>query len=344
MSIVSSAQRKNVIPAQAGIHHDPWIPAFAGMTPGYLLTALSVCLIIRLIQAIFFRGLWYHNRMFHRLQVYGAFVKIEHTLFAFPLLFSGAILAAGHLPSWRLSGLIVSAGFGGRTVAFAMNRMIDRHLDRLNPRTAQRELPAGKMSLAEAAGVGLFGGVVYFVSAWAIAPLCLALSPLPLVVFGIYPYLKRFTALAHLGVGLADAMAPLGGWIAVRQSLVGLSPVLWLWAFTFLWVSGFDVIYSTLDEEFDRRQGLFSLPATIGRAKALQMAGILHGLAFVSLMILYFGYLRTAVAFATLLAIGGLLFLEHCRADDVDLAFFRINAVVSVGVLGLVATGVAQPL
>jgi 4-hydroxybenzoate polyprenyltransferase len=282
--------------------------------------------------------------VFDHLVRYSRFVKMEHTLFALPLLFSGAILAAGRLPSLRLSGLIVLAGFGARTAAFAINRVVDRQIDRMNPRTADRALPAGKMKLPEALGVGLFGTALYVWAASAIAPICLYLSPLPLAVFFTYPYLKRFTPLAHFGVGLADAFAPLGGWLAARQSFVGVGPAVWLGLFTFLWVSGFDVIYATMDESFDRDFGLHSLPARYGKATALRISGMLHFLAFGALAVLYLSYFRTAVAFATLLAIGGLLFLEHRMSDNVDLAFFKINAVLGFGILGFVATGVGGVL
>src|SRR5688572_12725461 len=194
--------------------------------------------------------------MWSRFAAYGRFVKVEHTLFSLPLLFSGAYLAAGQLPSGRLSFLIILAGFGARTTAFALNRIIDRQIDSRNPRTATRELPAGKMGLKEAWGVGLFGAAVYLYAAAAIAPICLYLSPVPIIVFAGYPYLKRFTAWAHLGIGLADALAPLGGWLAVNQSFSNVGPALWLGGFTFFWVSGFDVIYSTLDEKFDRESGI----------------------------------------------------------------------------------------
>ncbi len=282
--------------------------------------------------------------MFERFKAYGRFVKLEHTLFSLPLLFSGAILAIGRLPSWRLSTLIVLAGAGARTAAFAFNRVIDRHLDRLNPRTSARELPVGKMSLLEAWGVGLFGAGVYVTAAWAIAPICFYLSPVPLVAFIGYPYLKRFTPWAHLGIGAADALAPLGGWLAAKQSFTGVGPALWLGAFTFFWVSGFDVIYATMDESFDRAQGLHSLPARYGRTTALHISAGLHGLAFLSLAGLYWTHLRTPLALVTLAAIGSLLFLEHRLSDDVELAFFKINAVLGFGILGFVAAGVGAIL
>jgi len=279
--------------------------------------------------------------MFDRLAAYVRFVKMEHTLFSLPLLFSGAILAAGHLPSPKLSLLIILAGFGARTAAFAFNRVIDRHIDRLNPRTSNRELPAGKMTLFEAWGVGIFGAVVYVWAAWAIAPICLYLSPIPLLAFILYPYLKRFTPLAHFGVGLADALAPLGGWVAAKQSFTDVGPALWLGAFTFFWVSGFDVIYATMDEAFDRAHGLQSIPTRFGKAKALRISGVLHILAFGCLVMLYAQTLRASlITILTLAVIGGLLFLEHRLSDDVDLAFFKINAVLGFGILGLIATGV----
>ncbi len=278
--------------------------------------------------------------MFRRLASYGRFIKVEHTLFSFPLLFSGALLAVGHLPSLKLSALIILAGFGARTAAFAFNRMIDRHLDQLNPRTANRELPAGKMNLLEAWGVGIFGSAVYVAAAWAIAPICLYLSPLPLAVFVGYPYLKRFTPWAHLGIGAADALAPLGGWLAAKQSFDGVRPALWLGLFTFFWVSGFDIIYATLDETFDRTHGVHSLPARYGKDSALRISAVFHILAFLSLAALYASYFRTTIALVTLAAIGSLLYLEHRLSDNVNLAFFKINAVLGFGILGFVAAGV----
>ena len=274
----------------------------------------------------------------NRLLSYSRFVKAEHTLFSLPLIFSGAVLAGREWPSGRLCALLLGAGFGARTAAFALNRVIDRQLDARNPRTANRELPRGTLRLSEAWGVFGAGVALYGACAAAIAPICLYLSPIPLAIFVIYPYMKRFTPLAHFGVGLADAMAPLGGWIAVKQTLEGIGPGFWLASFTFFWVSGFDVIYATMDEAFDRSAGLHSLPARLGSRTALRMSGVLHGLAFAALAVLYRSHLRTPVALATLLAIGALLYWEHRQAHDVDLAFFKINAVLGFGVLGFVAS------
>jgi 4-hydroxybenzoate polyprenyltransferase len=282
--------------------------------------------------------------MLRRFTLYSRFVKVEHTLFSLPLLFSGAVLAGGRLPGWSLSALIVGAGFGARTAAFALNRVIDRHIDRLNPRTADRELPSGKLTLLEAWGIGLAGTAIYLLCAWAIAPICLAFSPLPLVVFAVYPFLKRFTPLAHFGVGLADALAPLGGWVAVTKSLHPFWPGFWLALFTFFWVSGFDIIYSTMDEQFDRSQRLHSLPSRLGVAGALRISAVLHVAAFLALLVLYLQNFRTTAALATLAVIGVLLYFEHQKANDVKLAFFKINAVLSFGVLGFVAAGVLAGL
>lgn len=198
------------------------------------------------------------------------------------------------------------------------------------------------MTLAEGVGVGLFGIVVYGLAAWAIAPICFYLSPLPLAAFVLYPYLKRFTPLAHFGVGVADAFAPMGGWLAVTQSLERPMPALLLGLFTLLWVSGFDIIYATMDEKFDRSQGLHSLPARLGSPKALQVSAWLHAGAFVTLTALYVTHLRTLPALATLGAIGALLYLEQKLASDVELAFFKINAVLGFGVISFVALGVIK--
>lgn len=273
-------------------------------------------------------------------KTYASFVKLEHTFFTLPLLFAGAMLASHGLPSWRLLGLIVAAGVGARIAAMAMNRLIDRRIDAGNPRTAVRELPSGAMTVAEGVGVLAAGLVVYLAAAWAISPSLLPLSPLPLIVFLGYPYMKRFTPWAHLGVGLGMAGAPLGGYLAVTRSFHDAGPGLLLALFTFFWGSGFDIIYATLDEEFDRRAGLHSMPAWLGRGKALWVSRALHVCAFATLAALVATALPGALPWVCAAVVAGLLVLEHLQAANVDLAFFHVNAVLGFVVLALVATGV----
>lgn len=275
-----------------------------------------------------------------RFSTFMRFVKLEHTLFSLPLIFSGAILAAGGKISLRLTGLMLLAAVGARTVALALNRMIDRHIDKQNARTAVRELPAGHMTITHAWLVLLLGLILYFVSAELIGRFCLLWSPLPLAIFVFYPYMKRFTPLAHFGVGLGLAMAPLAGWVAVTQSLDNLMPGFILGLFTLLWVAGFDIIYATLDEQFDRQANLYSLPAVFGRKRALAISGLLHVLAFLVLLAIFLLYLRSLAAAPLLAGAGILLYLEHAKANDVELAFFKINAVLGFVIFAMVIVGV----
>lgn len=224
--------------------------------------------------------------------------------------------------------------------AMALNRIIDRKIDKRNPRTTDRELPSGKMTLSEATLVLALGSFLYFSAAAVISTFCLILSPIPLLVFMGYPYMKRFTRLAHFGVGLGLAMAPLGGWFAVRHSFEDILPGLLLSGFTLFWVTGFDIIYSTLDEEFDRKENLYSLPAVLGSGKALRISALLHFLAFISLILLFILQVKAIAALPFLFITGLMLYLEHRNAQDVELAFFKINAVLGFCVLAMVITGV----
>jgi 4-hydroxybenzoate polyprenyltransferase len=271
------------------------------------------------------------------------FVKIEHTLFSLPLIFSGAFLASPHPPSLKLITLILLGATGARTAALALNRIIDRKIDRRNPRTLNRELPSGRMSLAEACGILFIGLVLYIASAALISTFCLILSPIPLVIFTLYPYMKRFTAFAHFGVGLGLSMAPLGGWFAVRNSFDGMLPGILLSFFTLLWVTGFDIIYSTLDEAFDRGENLHSFHSRFGKVRALKYSGLLHGVSFLVLIVLFLTEIRGLAAFPFLLCSGYLLYLEQKKADDVELAFFKINAVLGFAVLAMILSGVYFP-
>ena len=299
---------------------------------------------------------------------YLRFIKFEHTLFSLPLLFSGTLLAVGaiHELPLRIYLLILTAGIGARIVSLSLNRIIDRWIDLRNPRTRERELPSRKISSRESWTIVSVGLLIYLLSAYLISPICLFLSPIPVFIFILYPFMKRYTLLSHFGVGLGLSMAPLGGWLAGvfggvefpitnNQSPITsyyLLPPLLLSLFTFFWVSGFDIIYSTLDEEFDRREGLFSMPAQWGRKKALQLSALLHFLAFLSIFGLFVSGLSglsglpitnyqspITIQFFLLLLIGFLLFWEHRKAEDVELAFFKVNAILGFVVFLFVASG-----
>jgi 4-hydroxybenzoate polyprenyltransferase len=282
---------------------------------------------------------------------YFSFVKIEHTLFSLPMIFAGMAIGlhANSVDGLEISSsaifvkglLILGAATGARTIGFAMNRIVDRHIDAKNPRTSQRELPSGKMKLSQAYTVLFAGLILYIASAASLNSLCLLLSPIPLVVFGVYPFMKRFTSLSHFGVGASLALGPLGAYFAVRPNIEGAVPALLLSIFTFLWASGFDIIYSTADEAFDKREGLFSLPARLGSRMALRWSGIIHFASFLVLIAVYYVAFRGSMLAAVLLLVAGLLlYLEQKKSSDVQLAFFKINAVLGFVVLLFVIVGV----
>ncbi len=278
-----------------------------------------------------------------KIRSFGNFIKFEHTLFSLPLIFAGTFLAWGGLPDLKLLFLIIFAGTGARTAALAINRILDRRIDALNPRTSERELPSGKISLVNAYAITVAGLIVYFLSAYLICDFVLYLSPIPLIVFITYPLMKRFTPLCHFGVGLGLALAPLGGWVAVTCSLKSIFPAVVLSLFTFFWVSGFDIIYATLDEEFDRKSGIRSIISVYGKETGLYISGILHQAAFFSIAFLYFFIFKTVAAGVFLAVIGLLLFLEHRKSGDVDLAFFKINILVGFAVFLFVLSGIYLP-
>lgn len=270
-----------------------------------------------------------------------SFVKIEHTLFTLPLIYSGLLLGLDSAPDPMLLILVLLSAAGARTAAFALNRIIDRNIDKRNPRTAVRELPSGRMSLREAAGVLAAGCAVYFGAAALISPFCLMLSPIPLVIFVVYPYMKRFTAFAHFGVGLGMSMAPLGGYFAASPSFDNLLPAALLCLFTVFWGAGFDIIYATLDEEFDRQERLYSFVSRFGRGRALLWSAVFHAVAFACLAGLFFTTIRTWYAAPFLFLTGGMLWFEQRRASNIELSFFRINAGLGFVVFAMIATGSA---
>lgn len=277
-----------------------------------------------------------------RLGLYGRFLKLEHTLFSLPVLLGGVLLAGKGWPSWRLLGLILLAATAARTLALCLNRIIDRNIDRKNPRTADRELAAGRLSLWDALLLTTGSLLAYVWAAREINDFCLTWCWLPVLLFVIYPTLKRFTWLCHVGLGITWAMAPLAGWFAVRPGFADALPAYLLALFSVFWLAGFDVIYATMDEEFDRREGLFSIPSRFGRQGALRISSFLHWGAFLSLVALYVAALSGVAAAFLLLVTGLLLFLEHMNTEKVDFAFFQINILTGVVVMAMIWTGVLK--
>jgi len=270
----------------------------------------------------------------------GTFIKVSHTLFSLPLVFAGLFLGAGGWPAPRTLALALVAAAGARTAAMALNRIIDRKIDAQNTRTRSRELPSGRLSLGQGWSVVAVGGALYIGAAWALGPFILAISPIPLIVFVAYPYLKRFTPLCHFGVGVALGLSPWAGWLAVHQTWSGSGEVLPLVLFGVFWVAGFDIIYATLDVEFDRAHGVHSIPASLGRRRAIQASGLLHTVAWLGLVLLWFQANWTQWAWIPLLAVALVLYLEHRLAERVEIAFFNLNIVVGFVVLAVVITGV----
>jgi 4-hydroxybenzoate polyprenyltransferase len=270
-----------------------------------------------------------------RFRTWADYLKIEHTLFSVPLIYAGALLAEPPL-TLRTAVLILVAATGARTTALGLNRILDRRLDARNPRTANRALPAGEITLRGAVLVAVIAFLVALAAAWAISPRCLWISPVPLLAFFGYPLLKRYTRWAHLGLGVTLALGPLCGFYAVALEWRGLVPIVMLSAFTALWSAGFDILYATLDEESDRRTGVHSLPAAIGSGRALRVAAVLHGLAFAALMLLFSTSLHGTVSGLMFLLTGGLFILQHRLRQHVNFAFFQVNAVLG----GVVFLGV----
>jgi 4-hydroxybenzoate polyprenyltransferase len=215
------------------------------------------------------------------------FIKIEHTAFSLPLIFTGAWMGTGH--AWPSPGVLIGvvvAAIGARTFGMAFNRIFDRRIDARNPRTAGRELPSGAMGVGTALAVALGGLLVYLTACALLNRWCLILAPVPLVPLLGYSLLKRFTALCHFGIGLCLALAPLGAFVAAAGHVDLTAEVLLFSAYVFFWLSGADIIYALLDIESDRRTGIHSIPAALGAQKAQVVSGICHLISLTALGLL----------------------------------------------------------
>lgn len=261
-------------------------------------------------------------------------IKFEHTLFALPFAFLGAVMGANGLPTWQQILWITLAMIGARSAAMTFNRIVDRDIDARNPRTANRELPSGKLSV-RFAWLFLAACVVLFLfAAYSLNWLTLVLSPVALASVLGYSYAKRFTSFSHLLLGWALAISPTGAWIAVRGAIDSEVPLL-LSLFVLMWTSGFDIMYACQDQDFDRKAGLRSIPARFGIERSLWMARLFHLQAWIVLLILY---LVSGLGFIALVGVGAvamLLVYQHTLVKTGDLsrmnaAFFTTNAFVSV--------------
>lgn len=297
----------------------------------------------------------------------GGFIKFSHTVFALPFALASMLVAARDHRGWpgfRVFLLVLVAVIAARTCAMAFNRIVDRRFDALNPRTAGRHLPSGEIGLPAAVLLCLAGGAGLVAASWALNPLCFVLSPVALFFLLFYSLTKRFTDFTHVWLGIALAIAPLGAWIAVKGAIDfvpaidgvrGLASLRHgilvpgaLALAVVLWLVGFDIIYATQDYDFDRRQGLHSLVVRWGPRNALGVAFLSH--VFMWAVLVLFGLL-CAFRFSYwigLLLILGLLLVEHFLARrrdpvSINLAFFNLNAAISVILLVVVAVEVVFP-
>jgi len=260
-------------------------------------------------------------------------VKIEHTVFALPFAYVGAFLAVNGVPSAHDLLWITVAMVGARSLAMGLNRMIDAGIDARNPRTATRELPAGQLTEPQVAVFCLASLGVFLIAVFQLDPLVRWLWPIPVAAFVVYPYLKRFTWLSHLWLGAVDGLAPVGAWVAITGQL----PLeAWLLGGAVAaWVAGFDLFYSLLDVEVDRREGLKSVATRFGEAGVFWGARVLHALTVALLAAAGVELDVGAFYWVGVLAVAVLLLYEHSivRPGDwrrLDTAFFLMNGLISL--------------
>jgi 4-hydroxybenzoate polyprenyltransferase len=267
------------------------------------------------------------------LSIYFSFVRFSHSVFALPFAFTGALLAWQEHPfSWAQVAWIALCMLGARSAAMGFNRLVDAPLDRLNPRTAMRELPRGAMSRRKASVFVLVSSMVFLIGAWQLSPLCLALAPVALVIVFWYSLAKRYTPYTQLFLGLAMALAPVGGWVAAGGSW-GLEP--WLLGFSIgFWVSGFDVLYACQDVDFDRRYGLQSIPTRFGVIGAIRISRSMHVLTVIFMAALWRGAGLPTLYLGGVLLVAVLLAYEQSLVQATDLSkvkqAFDLNGYVGI--------------
>ena len=275
---------------------------------------------------------------------FASLVKIEHTVFALPFAYIGALLSVQEVPSAHDLVWITLAMVGGRSLAMSLNRLIDAEIDARNPRTAQRELPAGRLSVRQVAVFCVLAFALYLVACFQLAPIVRWLWPIPVVGFVVYPYLKRFTWLSHVWLGAVDGLAPVGGWVAVTGELPWEA-----WALggaVALWIAGFDCFYSLFDRDVDAEQGLHSVATRFGVEGAFRLARLFHAATVALLAVVGVGLELGWLYWLGVIVVAALLAYEHLLVSPRDLrrldaAFFTVNGAISLVFLVFVAAEVA---
>jgi len=281
--------------------------------------------------------------MIERVRTYLSFIRFSHSVFALPFALAGALLAARHTPiTLPAVGWIVVAMVAARSAAMGFNRLVDARMDALNPRTASREIPRGAMTASEATIFVVAATVVFIFAAWQLSPLCLALSPIALAIVFWYSLAKRYTTYTQLFLGLAMAVAPVGGWLAVGGR-GGWEP--WLLALAIgSWVGGFDVLYACQDLEFDRAHGLRSIPVRFGVPISLGISRTMHVVTILSFVALAWATPLPPFYFAGVAVVGALLVYEQSlvRADDLSQVkrAFDMNGYVGILYLFVLAVSI----
>jgi 4-hydroxybenzoate polyprenyltransferase len=273
-----------------------------------------------------------------RIVLYLRMIKISHSVFALPFAFTGAVLAAGGLPTLHQALWISIAMVGARSGAMGLNRIIDRRIDAANPRTSGREIPSGKISVRDAAVFTVVSLGLMVLAAWQLNELCLKLSPLAIAVLVLYSYTKRFTWAAHFVLGIAIALAPLGAWVAIRGTLdPAILPLIGAVVF---WLAGFDILYALQDIDFDCAYGLCSIPQRFGVRTTLLLARVFHATTLALLVATGIVFDLTIIYYIGMAIVAILMIYEHSlvKSDDLsrlNMAFFNMNGYISITVFAV---------
>lgn len=270
---------------------------------------------------------------FRQLKTILEMIKFEHTIFALPFAIMSAFLAAETLPSWSKLGWILVAMVGARSCAMSFNRLADAEIDTQNPRTKRRAIPAGLLRKSEVWVFTIFSSLLLVVAAYQLNPLAFKLSPVALATVMLYSYTKRFTSMSHLWLGLSLSIAPIGAWIAIKGQFDVLPLLLGL--AVMLWTAGFDIIYACQDLDFDRRRGLYSIPAQFGIYAALWISTALHVITVILLVVIWHVSPLGLIYLVGVGLVSAILIYEHAivKPHDlsrVNLAFFTLNGAVSL--------------